>query len=54
MGNYDFEEVKCPMRGECLYEGVICKPKLTTVLKDRVLMVFRLIVSNMLADVISQ
>lgn len=54
MGNYDFEEVKCPMRGECLYEGVICKPKLTTELTEREMMVFRLIVSNMQADEISQ
>ena len=42
-GNYEFEEVKCPLRGECLYEGVVCKPKLTTELTDREMMVFRLL-----------
>ena len=27
-GIFHFEEVKCPLRGECMYEGVICKPKI--------------------------
>lgn len=54
VGNYDFEEVKCPLRGECLYEGVICKPKLCTELTEREMMVFRLIVSNMQAEEIAQ
>lgn len=53
-GNYDFEEVKCPMRGECLYEGVICKPRLTTELTNREMMVFRLIVDNMQTEEIAQ
>lgn len=27
MGVFRFEEVKCPLRGICKHEGVICKPK---------------------------
>ena len=26
-GVFNFEKVACPMRGECLYEGVICLPR---------------------------
>ena len=32
---FNFEEVKCPLRGECLYEGIICKPKLQNRLSAR-------------------
>lgn|SRR5574344_950750 len=31
-GVFNFEEVKCPMRGECPYEGLICKPEMETIL----------------------
>ena len=34
-GNFNLEEVKCPLRGECKFEGVICHPKLDTHLSDR-------------------
>ena len=34
-GFFRFEEVGCPMRGECLFEGVICKPELDTGLSRR-------------------
>lgn len=34
-GNFNIEEVKCPMRGECMFEGVICKPKLNVRLTPR-------------------
>jgi len=29
------EDVRCPLRGECLMEGVICKPRLQTELTNR-------------------
>lgn len=35
VGQFNFEEVKCPLRGECLNEGIICKPKLQSVLSKR-------------------
>lgn len=34
-GEWRFEEVRCPLRGECIYECVICKPTLNTCLTDR-------------------
>lgn len=34
-GAFNIEDVKCPMRGECLFEGVICKPDLKTELTPR-------------------
>lgn len=34
-GAFHFEEVRCPLRGECIHEGVICKPELNTRLSRR-------------------
>ena len=34
-GNLNFEEVECPLRGECTQEGIICKPKFNSKLSDR-------------------
>lgn len=34
-GSFNVEDVKCPLRGECLWEGVICKPKMQTKLTER-------------------
>ncbi|MBR7018081.1 MAG: helix-turn-helix transcriptional regulator [Prevotella sp.] len=34
-GFFHFEEVGCPLRGECRHEGVICKPKMDTKLTAR-------------------
>lgn len=42
-GIFHFEEVRCPLRGECPYEGIICKPVLNTKLSTREMEVFRLI-----------
>lgn len=42
-GVFRFEEVKCPLRGECKHEGVICKPKMDTKLTNREKEVLRLI-----------
>ncbi|WP_278706954.1 response regulator transcription factor [Bacteroides congonensis] len=52
-GQFVFEEVKCPLRGECEHEGVICRPELDTALSDREMEVFRLIVSNYQTDEIA-
>lgn len=35
MGGLHIEEVKCPLRGECRLEGLICKPRLQTTLSQR-------------------
>lgn len=49
-GQFNFEEVKCPLRGECEHENVICRPELNTTLTEREMEVFRLIVSNFQVD----
>ncbi len=41
-----FEEVRCPLRGECLHEGIICRPKLNTRLTEREIEVLRLIANG--------
>lgn len=52
-GIFHFEEVKCPLRGECRDECIICKPELNTWLTDREMDVFRLIVQNLEMDEIA-
>lgn len=42
-GNFNFECVSCPLRGECINEGVICNPKLNTRLSDAELRVMKLL-----------
>lgn len=42
-GNFNFECVSCPLRGECINEGVICKPKLDTRLSDAEMRVMKLL-----------
>lgn len=54
-GQFCFEEVRCPLRGECELEGVVCRPKLNTKLTERELDVFRLIATaNMQAEGIAR
>lgn len=47
-GVFRFEEVRCPLRGECVDECVICRPKLNTRLTERETEVFRLIAESRL------
>jgi DNA-binding CsgD family transcriptional regulator len=53
-GMFRFEEVKCPLRGECIYEGIICKPSLNTKLSDREIEVLALIAKGYESDDIAQ
>ena len=53
LGKLQFEEVKCPLRGECIFEGVICNPELYTNLTDREKEVFRLIADNLAVEEIA-
>lgn len=45
-GKFNFEEVRCPLRGECRDECVVCKPKLDTRITEREMDVFRRIVEG--------
>nr|WP_319268231.1 helix-turn-helix transcriptional regulator [uncultured Draconibacterium sp.] len=40
--NFNFEEVDCPMRGECPLEDIVCKPKFNSNLSYRELEVMHL------------
>jgi DNA-binding CsgD family transcriptional regulator len=42
-GEWHFEQVPCPLRGECPHEGVICCPKLKTKLSEREMEVAKLL-----------
>ena len=53
-GHFTFEEVRCPLRGICIHEGIICKPTLNTTLTDREIEVMREIVSNLSPDQIAE
>lgn len=47
VGAMYFEEVRCPLRGECIYEGVICKPSLQSKLSSREEEVGRLLATGL-------
>ncbi len=34
-GTWNFEQVPCPLRGECKFEYMLCNPKMKTKLSDR-------------------
>lgn len=42
-GNFHFECVSCPLRGECVNDGVICNPKLSTKISDAEMRVMKLL-----------
>ncbi len=46
-GGFRFEETRCPLRGECLLEGTVCKPRLQTELTDREQEVARLLAEGL-------
>lgn len=47
LGQFNFEEVKCPLRGECINEGIICKPTLDATLSPRESEVAKLLAQGM-------
>lgn len=42
-GQLHFEQVKCPLRGECRLEGIVCSPKVNSKLSEREKEVLRLL-----------
>ena len=42
-----FEHVNCPLRGECRYDGVICRPEFATQLSAAELRVLKLVYAGM-------
>lgn len=53
-GVFNIEEVKCPLRGECIFEGEICKAKMKTSLTAREEEVALLFSSGMTRQEIAQ
>lgn len=49
-GKFHFEEVKCPLRGECKLENVCCKPQFTSTLSEREMQVLQLMVKDGLSS----
>lgn len=47
VGAMNIEEVRCPLRGECIHEGVICKPVLQSNLSPREEEVGRLLATGL-------
>lgn len=53
-GVFNFECVRCPLKGECRYEGVICRPKLNTKLSNREEQAAKLLGSGMSKQEVAQ
>lgn len=51
-GEWHFEQVPCPLRGECPDEGIICNPKMRTNLSEREKEIARLL-ANMSTEEIA-
>lgn len=53
-GAFNFERVKCPLRGECKLEGIVCSPKINSHIseaEDRVMeLVFKGLSNEEIAD----
>ena len=47
LGVFRFENVKCPLRGECKYEKILCHPVFNTNLSDREQDVMRLLYNGL-------
>ncbi len=41
-GNFHFEFVSCPLRGECKFDKILCQPKFNSTLSDRQLEIMQL------------
>lgn len=53
-GRFNFEKVKCPLRGECKFEGVVCMPKFNSNLSEAELRVMRLVYDGKDKDEIAE
>ena len=53
-GKFNFEKVECPMRGECLFEGVICSPKFNSSLSPAQMRVMKLLYEGRSIEEIAQ
>lgn len=52
-GDFNFEQVQCPLRGECTLENICCNPPKSTILSPRELEVALLIADGLTTDLIA-
>lgn len=43
LGRFNFEQVQCPLRGECKLEGIVCNPKFNSQISDSEMRVLELV-----------
>ena len=53
-GHLRFEDVRCPLRGECPFECIICKPTLDSKLSERENQVAKLLCEGFTAEEIGE
>ena len=53
-GEFNFEKVECPLRGECRHEGVICCPVFNSSISDAEMRVMRLVYDGVSKDEIAE
>lgn len=53
-GHFRFECVSCPLRGECVDEGIVCKPKFNSNLSARELEVMRYVYESISTEEIAE
>lgn len=51
--SFELEFVRCPLRGECAVEGIVCQAKLNKELSDREIEILKLIAQGLTNDQIS-
>lgn len=52
-GKWNFEQVHCPLRGECKLESICCSPRLNTELSQREMDVLQLIATGLKSEQIA-
>lgn len=53
-GRFRFEEVRCPLRGECKLSGIVCKPEFRTGLSKRETEITKLFVDHYSIDEVAE
>ena len=53
-GMFNFERVRCPLRGRCQHEGKVCNPKFNSSLSDAELRVMKLVADGIPNDTIAE
>lgn len=52
-GEFKFEHIQCPMRGECPFENIVCHPKFNSKISDAERRVLKMVYNNESKDAIA-